>query len=434
MSPERFEERLSDALKRVGYAYRPADVESARAEFLRRRRRRLLGFVSGAGALAAATAALVLLAGSAPPARDEPAPELTIAGDERPTLQALIRVGNAPSGMGVGAGALWVANEGDGTVSRIDPASDRVVATYEVGGSPEDVAVQGGIVWVSDSTRGVVIPLDPTGGDAGQALRIGSGGHIDLATGGGYVWVVARDQALYRIDPASRTLAVAARFSGVLGDVATGRGLVYVADLPGARLGDLAPPSSALSFDPVPFARSREGDLAASHEAVWIASPDAGALFRLDAQSFVVTAEVPLEGDYASIDVAADSVWVLDGRSEDGEAELLRLDPVTAEVVGEPIPLAGKPFDVRVGFGSVWVSRYDDDDVVRFRFGVQRLRPYPSPPPLPSPAAPPPAGGLTAIVVTPSPRPQLSLSPSPGILPSPEPEPTPTPEPTPIQS
>lgn len=369
MSPERFEERLANALKRVGYAYRPAGVESARAEFMRRRRRRLIGFVSGAGVLAAATAALVVLATSAPPSRAPAEPEVPVAGEERPQLAATIPVGRAPSGMAVGAGALWVANEGDGTVSRIDPATDRVVATYDVGGAPDDVAVQGGIVWVVDSTRAVVLPLDPAEGAARPPLRVGSGRHIDLATGRGYVWAVARDQALYRIDPVSGTLAVAARFGGALADVATGRGLVYVADLAGARLGDLAPPASALSFDPVPYARSREGDVGASRDAVWVASPDAGALFRLDARSFVVTAEVPLEGDYVSVDVAADSVWVLDGDSGDGSARLLRLDPVSAEVVGDPIPLEGEPADVRIGFGSVWVSLAGDASVVRFRFG-----------------------------------------------------------------
>lgn len=430
MTPDRFEERLADALKRVGYAYRPADVESARAEFLRRRRRRLAGFLSAAGALAAATAALVVLASSSPPAPPVAETEVPIAGEERPQLAATIPVGEAPSGMAVGAGALWVANEGDGTVSRVDPATNRVVATYRVGGEPDDVAVQGGIVWVADGSRGVVTPLDPESGTTRPPLRIGPGGHIDLAAGRGYVWAVARDQVLYRIDPASGTSAAAARFAGELADVATGRGLVYVADLPGARLGDLAPPGSALSFDLVPYARSREGDIAASHEAVWVASPDAGKLFRLDAQSFVVTAAVALEGDYASVDVAADSVWVLDGRSEDGSARLLRLDPVTAEVVGDPIPLEGEPADVRIGLGSVWVSLNGNDSVVRFRFGVQRLRPYPSPPPAPQPA-PPPDEGVPAIVVTPSPGPGLSLTPANDLLPGAGAEPSPTPGPAP---
>jgi YVTN family beta-propeller protein len=42
-----------------------------------------------------------------------------------------------------------VANRDDGTLSRIDPSTNRVVATIHVGGQPESVAVGGGAVWVA---------------------------------------------------------------------------------------------------------------------------------------------------------------------------------------------------------------------------------------------------------------------------------------------
>ena len=46
-------------------------------------------------------------------------------------------VGNGPSGIAVGAGAVWVANRRDGTVSRIDPATE-VTETLPVGREPSD--------------------------------------------------------------------------------------------------------------------------------------------------------------------------------------------------------------------------------------------------------------------------------------------------------
>ena len=51
--------------------------------------------------------------------------------------------------MAVGERAVWVANAKDGTVSRIDPATNQVTATVRVGGSPRDVAVGSGRVWVA---------------------------------------------------------------------------------------------------------------------------------------------------------------------------------------------------------------------------------------------------------------------------------------------
>ena len=44
-----------------------------------------------------------------------------------------IPVGDEPVAVAVGAGSVWVANAGDGTVSRIDPATRKVVKTIEVG-------------------------------------------------------------------------------------------------------------------------------------------------------------------------------------------------------------------------------------------------------------------------------------------------------------
>jgi YVTN family beta-propeller protein len=55
----------------------------------------------------------------------------------------------APLGVAAGAGSLWVANSGDGTVTRIDPVSGRVVETIAVGGSPNGIAAVGDEIWVT---------------------------------------------------------------------------------------------------------------------------------------------------------------------------------------------------------------------------------------------------------------------------------------------
>jgi YVTN family beta-propeller protein len=47
------------------------------------------------------------------------------------------------------AGSVWVANGGDGTVSRIDPRTDEVIETIPVGHRPQGIAVAGGAVWTT---------------------------------------------------------------------------------------------------------------------------------------------------------------------------------------------------------------------------------------------------------------------------------------------
>jgi YVTN family beta-propeller protein len=60
-----------------------------------------------------------------------------------------IEVGDQPAAVAVGAGSVWVANAGDGTVSRIDPATRKVVKTIDVGNAPAGLVVADGLVWVT---------------------------------------------------------------------------------------------------------------------------------------------------------------------------------------------------------------------------------------------------------------------------------------------
>jgi virginiamycin B lyase len=68
-------------------------------------------------------------------------------GGSSSTLQ--IGVGDAPSAVAIGTGAVWVANTGDGTLARIDPATNEVVETIEIGNAPAGIAVADGFVWVT---------------------------------------------------------------------------------------------------------------------------------------------------------------------------------------------------------------------------------------------------------------------------------------------
>lgn len=65
------------------------------------------------------------------------------------SVRSIVTVGTDPGGIAVGAGAIWVANSFDGTVSRIDARTNSVVATIRVGKRLGGIAVGGGAVWVA---------------------------------------------------------------------------------------------------------------------------------------------------------------------------------------------------------------------------------------------------------------------------------------------
>jgi YVTN family beta-propeller protein len=60
-----------------------------------------------------------------------------------------IHTSESTIGVAVGLGSVWVANNLEGTVSRIDPRTNRVVDTIKVGGNPTWIAVTADRVWVT---------------------------------------------------------------------------------------------------------------------------------------------------------------------------------------------------------------------------------------------------------------------------------------------
>ena len=60
-----------------------------------------------------------------------------------------ISVGRGLAGLCAAAGAIWAANNADGTVAQVDPQDGRVVGHVTVGHAPTDVAFADGNIWVS---------------------------------------------------------------------------------------------------------------------------------------------------------------------------------------------------------------------------------------------------------------------------------------------
>ncbi|MGA2927152.1 MAG: protein kinase [Solirubrobacteraceae bacterium] len=147
-----------------------------------RSRRRTRSLLAALGAVIAAVIAIVVSTGGA-----------GLSG---------IRVGRRPTAIAVGQGGVWVANNTDGTVSRIDPGTGKVAGNpIAVGNSPDAIAVGQGGVWVANNSDGTVSRIDPgTGKVAGNAIAVGNSPDA-IAVAQGAVWVAnANDNTVSRID------------------------------------------------------------------------------------------------------------------------------------------------------------------------------------------------------------------------------------------
>ncbi len=126
--------------------------------------------------------------------------ELTPVDPGSDRLGRPIGVASSIRGVAYGLGALWVLDDFDETVLKLDPTTGAKLDTFPVGGNPVAIAAGLGSVWVADAS-GTLTRLDPSTGAPTGPIRVGQN-PTDIATGLGAVWVINQgDQTISRIDP-----------------------------------------------------------------------------------------------------------------------------------------------------------------------------------------------------------------------------------------
>lgn len=152
------------------------------------------------------------------------------------TLEERASIALAPMvfSVAIGPEAVWVAGEADGgTVYRIDPATNSVVATISTPNPfATGIAVGHGAVWVSARENKVVYRIDPATNTVVTTIQMPSaiGG---LGVGPDAIWTSGfGDGKVYRIDPATNQIvASVSTGQGNLGPPLVAFGSVWVAAL-----------------------------------------------------------------------------------------------------------------------------------------------------------------------------------------------------------
>jgi DNA-binding SARP family transcriptional activator/outer membrane protein assembly factor BamB len=128
-----------------------------------RSRSRLLAVGGALAIAAAAVVALVAIARSGEPQVVVPADSLVVIDAVHNRIVDAVPVGGRPTFVAAGAGAVWVANVNDRTISRVDPRSHRVTAIVGLGFEPTDLAADDRHVWVVGGYDHVLWRLDADG-------------------------------------------------------------------------------------------------------------------------------------------------------------------------------------------------------------------------------------------------------------------------------
>ena len=231
---------------------------------------------------------------------------------------ATVPVGKEPFGVAAGGGGIWVANQTDDSVSRIDPLTGRVVATIAVQKKPALVAVGFGAVWVTNHASGSVSRIDPVTNEVVATIVVGPG-PAGVAAGEGAVWVaILGDRSLARVDPATnrvdRRISVGLAVSWQPEFVAVGEGSVWVTTRQGfvARIDPTSNRQVATTFTTA----GRLGGVSVGHGRVWVVSEASGSVWRIDpSTNAVVGKPLVFEGWPRAVAAGPDAVWIIDGAS-----------------------------------------------------------------------------------------------------------------------
>src|SRR5439155_7653548 len=107
-----------------------------------------------------------------------------------------------PTSDAYGAGNVWALNVVDDTVTAISPSNGRT-RTIPLGQNPTRLAFGLGAVWVTSEETGVLLRLDPRTKTVVQAFEVGNG-PVGVAVGDGALWVAnPPDRTVSRVDPTS---------------------------------------------------------------------------------------------------------------------------------------------------------------------------------------------------------------------------------------
>ena len=257
---------------------------------------------------------------------------------------AAVPVGTRPAWVTAGAGAVWVANILDQTVSRIDPTSFEVTDSIGLGFEPDDIVAVGDHVWVVGGYDHTLWRIDADGlprvkrrfTERFGPLPAGyERGPATLATDGHDLWL-AHGREVTRLDAvtgeARGTIAAGGLWIAPVGVGA--RGYVFDrSETGGSPASDY--PQFVQLFDPTRLVRTGHiltatyvSDILLADGSAWMALATADAVWEVDDERGMLVRTFPAGDTPRQLAFADDALWVTN--FVDGEVR--RIDPRSGEI------------------------------------------------------------------------------------------------------
>jgi YVTN family beta-propeller protein len=209
-------------------------------------------------------------------------------------------------GIAVGAGAVWAGNR-EGTISRIDPRTGKLVATIDTFARRIAAGREG--VWVVGLDSNTITGIDARTNEVTQTIHVGSNNLTGIAVGAGSIWATSEEGLLWRIEPARRPLTQSIDVGSGTEYVAFGDGRVWTANYVDGTVSRIDPRTNAVT------AKVRVGAaqaLAAGAGSAWVSLAEGARAGVLPASScggvssggakpdVLIVSDLPLQGPNAT--------------------------------------------------------------------------------------------------------------------------------------
>jgi YVTN family beta-propeller protein len=332
-----------------------AGVEPASMPAARRRWASRTNFVAAAAVILGAAGVVVagVEATSGGEAHAKFATNSVVALAPSGSIAATVPVGARPVALAPAAGALWVANLVDQTVTRVAVPSGRAVRSVPIGGAPTALAATKSALWVTDGS-GNVSKLDPRYDRVVLRRRLafarsgfyGASAPRPTLAAFGSVWVVNPDGFVSRMDARTGRRLASVDVGNDPSAIAAGAGSIWVTNRADGTVTRIDP--ATLVTTTIPVGHGPAG--VAVGDGVWIANAADDAVVRVDVETNARTGFTNLGESPTAILATPTALWV----TTDGGA-VMRLDPRSGRV-RQTIRLGGTPDALAAFRGQLWVA------------------------------------------------------------------------------
>jgi virginiamycin B lyase len=299
------------------------------------------------------------------PARAAPPAQPGLAPLQRPIAElkpvATLQVGKTADWVAITADAVWVGSTGPNAVHRIDPQTNREVASVAVPGEPcAGLAPGFGSLWVPlCAARPALAKIDLRSNRVEDVLGFGTAAECGITASEDSIWLVVDDQGtLARIDPAKGSIRQTVKLPPGSCNPRYSHGVVWVTNAKGAELTAVAAKSGAiLSTIPTgPNPRFLTDDTV----AIWTLNQGDGTLTRIDMRSRRATGSVALGTPGHGGDIASGSLMVWTTMAG---TPLTAVDLASAKVFRQWVGAGGD--SLAIGHDAIWLTDYHKGTIAR---------------------------------------------------------------------